>query len=98
MIIGKFTQQNGTYTGELVTLTTRQSLTFEPAEGKVDYRITMQGVEVGAAWKRTSKKSGRTYLSVKLDSPFLLAPIYGALLQQDDGHILVWSRDERKDD
>ena len=99
MIIGKFTQANGTYSGELATLGMRQSLTFEQAEGKVDYRIVSQGVEVGAAWKRTSEKSGRAYLSVKLDSPFLVTPIYAALIHQESGEsILVWSRDERKDD
>jgi uncharacterized protein (DUF736 family) len=102
MIIGNFTEQNGTYTGELVTLAARQSLTFEPSAAgeKVDYRITANGVEVGAAWKRTSEKSDRDYLSVKLDSPFIPTPIYAALIHQEDGKsILVWSRSEdRKED
>jgi hypothetical protein len=35
------------------------------------------------------------YISVRLDSPFLAAPVNCALMTQDDGgHILVWNRDD----
>lgn len=99
MIIGTFTKQNEGYTGKLVTLTTIQTLTFEPAPKGADYKVTMDGAEVGAAWKRTGKESGKAYLSVKLDSPFLPAAVNCALMAQDDGgYILVWSRDDRKQD
>jgi len=100
MIIGKFTKDGNGYVGELTTLTHRQALKFEPlAEKKVDYIVTADGVEVGAGWKKTSQRSGSAYVSVKLDSPFLLAPVYAALIHQDDGgYILIWSRDDRKDD
>jgi uncharacterized protein (DUF736 family) len=99
MIIGTFTKKNGGYSGKLITLTHSQTLAFEPAEKGVDYRVTIGGVEVGAAWKRTGKESGKAYLSVKLDSPFLPVPVNSALMAQEDGsHILVWSRDERKQD
>jgi uncharacterized protein (DUF736 family) len=82
-----------------VTLTQSQTLTFEPAPKGADYRVTIGGVEVGAAWKRTGKESGKAYLSVKLDSPFLPGPVNRALMAQDDGsHILVWNRDDRKQD
>lgn len=97
MIIGKFTRKDEGYSGKLLTLTHTQALTFEPAGKGVDYRVTAGGVEVGAAWKRTSKE-GNAYLSVKLDSPFLPAPVNCALMEQDDGCILVWSRDDRKQD
>ena len=41
--------------------------------------------------------TGKAYLSVKLDSPFLPASVNGALIEQEDGtHILVWNRDQRK--
>ena len=98
MIIGTFTKKNEGYTGKLVTLTHGQALTFEPAPKGADYKVTIGGVEVGAAWKRTAKESGKAYLSVKLDSPFLPAPVNCALMEQDSGHILVWSRDDRKQD
>ena len=57
--------------------------------------------ELGAAWAKTSKtsKAGKAYLSVKLDSPALAAPINCALTKQADGsYALVWSRDARKDE
>jgi len=98
MIIGKFTpnKTNG-YAGNLITLTHRGKLTFTAADKGVDYRVTLDGTEVGAAWKKTGKESGKAYLSVKLDSPFLPAPVNCALMAQDDGsHIMVWNRDERK--
>ena len=99
MIIGTFTKKNEGFTGKLVTITQSQTLTFEPAPKGADYRVTIGGVEVGAAWKRTGKESGKAYLSVKLDSPFLPAPVNCALMAQDDGsHILVWNRDDRKQD
>jgi hypothetical protein len=47
--------------------------------------------------EKTGRESGKPYLSVKLNSPFLLAPVIGALMPQEDGsHILVWNRDDRK--
>ena len=99
MIIGKFTRTENGYTGKLVTLTHKQTLKFEPAERGADYQVTMDDVEVGAAWKKTAKDTGKAYLSVKLDSPFLATPVNGALLEQQDGsHILVWNRDQRKAD
>ena len=97
MIIGHFTAgEDGSYTGEIVTLGTRQAVTFKPAERGADYLVTIAGYEVGAAWKRTSRES-KPYLSVKLDTPFLPAAINAALILQKDGsHALIWSR-ERAD-
>jgi uncharacterized protein (DUF736 family) len=52
---------------------------------------------VGAAWKKTARESGTAYLSVTLASPPLPKPVNCALMPQDDGsHILVWSRDDRR--
>lgn len=98
MIIGTFTQDAAGFAGTLVTLTKRQPLTFVPASRGADYQVTIDGIEVGAAWKKTSRE-GNPYLSVKLDSPFLSAPVHCALIGQGDGtHALIWSRDERKAD
>ena len=97
MIIGNFNKQAKGYVGDLITLTHRGKLIFTPASKGADYQVTLDGIEVGAAWKKTGKESGKAYLSVKLDSPFLPTPVNCALMPQDDGsHILVWSRDERK--
>lgn len=47
---------------------------------------------VRAAWKRASRER-KPYLSVKLDSLFLAAPVNAALIEQEDGtHALIWSR------
>jgi uncharacterized protein (DUF736 family) len=61
-----------------------------------DYRIVEEGeagtVELGAAWKRTSK-SDRDFLSVTLDDPALPRALSAALMPgQADSAILVWSR------
>jgi uncharacterized protein (DUF736 family) len=99
MIIGNFKTQDEGYTGNLITLTHQGTLVFEPKTKGADYQITLDGIEVGAAWKKTGRESGKAYLSVKLDSPFLPAPVNCALMAQDNGtHILVWTRDERKQD
>ena len=81
-----------------MTLTHKQALKFEPAERGADYRVIMDGIEVGAAWKKTAKETGNAYLSVKLDAPFLPAPVNGALIEQEGSYLLVWSRDQRKAD
>ena len=57
-----------------------------------DLRVIVSGVEIGAAWRRTSKED-RTYHSVKLDDPSFSAPIYANLFEGDDGEFaLIWSR------
>ena len=99
MIIGNFKTHAEGYAGNLTTLTARGTLVFEPKTKGADYQVTLDGTEVGAAWKKTGRESGKAYLSVKLDSPFLPAPVNCALMAQEDGsHILVWSRDDRKQD
>lgn len=56
------------------------------------YRIAAAGgVEIGAAWKRTSRE-GNEYLSVKLDDPSFPAPVFARLHAVEDGFDLVWSR------
>lgn len=49
-------------------------------------------IEIGAAWQKTSK-SGKPYLSVKLDDPTLPAPIHCALIEHHEHFALVWNRD-----
>ncbi|MGC2779893.1 MAG: DUF736 domain-containing protein [Bradyrhizobium sp.] len=50
--------------------------------------------EFGAAWKKTARDGDREYLSVKLDDPSFLAPIYASLVKVDgdDDFTLIWSR------
>lgn len=54
--------------------------------------MVVSGVEIGAAWRRTSKDD-RVYHSVKLDDPSFTVPIYANLFEDDDGeHALISSR------
>jgi uncharacterized protein (DUF736 family) len=59
----------------------------------IAHQISIRGV----AWKKTSAK-GNDYLSVKLDGPFLPAPINCALVKQTDGYALIWDREKPKAD
>jgi uncharacterized protein (DUF736 family) len=101
MIIGKFTQQDGGYTGSLPAFTGQSlSIRIAPTDQKgVDYLVTLSssGIELGVAWNRTSKK-GNAYVSVKLDSPFLPAPANCSLIKQTEGYALLWERAKPKAD
>jgi uncharacterized protein (DUF736 family) len=49
-------------------------------------------IEIGAAWTKQARDTGRTYLSVKLDDPCFPAPIFASLHKADGGTFnLVWS-------
>jgi uncharacterized protein (DUF736 family) len=102
MNIGTFQNAvDGRITGEFDALGVgRVKLTFEPNSKGADYTVitTENHVEVGAAWKKTAKESGKAYISVRLDSPFLAKPINVALFpaKEPEHHVLVWDRPERK--
>jgi uncharacterized protein (DUF736 family) len=97
--IGSFTRSNdGVYTGAIKTLAIDAKARLVPSDPAStsdkapDLRVIVSGVEIGAAWRRTSKE-GRTYHSVKLDDPSFTAPIYANLFDGDDGeYALIWSR------
>ena len=95
--IGSFTRgDNGTYTGEIRTLTLRVKATIVPCEREhdksPDHRVTTGGTEFGAAWTKAARETGAEYLSLKLDDPSFPAPIYATLVQGDKGeHKLIWS-------
>ena len=96
--IGSFTRdEDGSYTGTIRTLSLNIKVRFVPAEASQnekapDLRVLAgNNVEIGAAWKRTSKEN-TVYHSVKLDDPSFPAPIYANLVAVDDAYALVWSR------
>ena len=97
--IGSFTRSNdGTYTGTIKTLAIDAKARLVPSDPAStsdkapDLRVIVSGVEIGAAWRRTSKDD-RAYHSVKLDDPSFTAPVYASLVQADKGeHRLIWSR------
>jgi uncharacterized protein (DUF736 family) len=99
-IIGTFTRStDGKFSGTLKTLTLNAKLQFAAETGKTrdnapDFRIFLGTIEVGAAWQKTAKESGRVYWSVKLDDPTFTMPLYASLVESEDGKIfnLLWSR------
>jgi uncharacterized protein (DUF736 family) len=101
MNIGIFTKKaDGTLTGDLPSLHLN-GVSFEPVTQKgngPDYRATIEGAELGAAWKKTSGK-GNEYLSVQIDSPAFPAPINFAVFARKEGNYVAdWSRAKPKDD
>lgn len=52
--------------------------------------------EFGAAWRKTSRDN-REYLSVKLDDPSFVAPIYASLVEAESGYSLIWARSRSVD-
>jgi uncharacterized protein (DUF736 family) len=95
--IGSFTRgEDGAFTGTIKTLSLNIKARMVPAEPSQnekapDLRVLSGNVEIGAAWKRTSKEN-TVYHSVKLDDPSFTAPIYANLVEVDGGYSLVWSR------
>jgi uncharacterized protein (DUF736 family) len=103
MNIGHFQNAaDGRITGNMEALLVgRLKLTFVPNGKGADYTIlTETGCEVGAAWNKTAKETGKAYISGRLDSPFLPKPVNVALFPAKDAgkHELVWDRQKPKAD
>ncbi|RIA37239.1 uncharacterized protein (DUF736 family) [Hephaestia caeni] len=96
--IGTFTANNkGEFTGVIKTLTLNTKAALRPVEKEgeksPDFRISAGDMDIGAAWKKTSRE-GRDYISVKLDDPSFPAPIYATLSETETAgdYVLIWSR------
>lgn len=96
--IGTFTvNSKGEFTGVIKTLTLNTKATLRPVEKdgekSPDFRISAANMDIGAAWKKTSRE-GRDYISAKLDDPSFPAPIYATLSETDTPgeYALIWSR------
>ena len=97
--IGSFKKVGNDYHGEIATLSLKAKgvrivAESNPSNDKAPSHRVFVGreVEIGAAWRRTSKDN-RSYHSVKLDDPSFTAPIYANLFEGDDGECaLIWSR------
>lgn len=72
--IGHVTRQkDGSFTGQLTTLTIRKNIQLVPnkksKDHQPDYLVMAGDVEVGAAWNKTGQASGKDYVSVSLAAP-----------------------------
>ena len=96
-IIGTFQKRaDGGYSGSVQTLF-REAAGVElrpisrATDNGPDFRLIRGEVECGAAWAKTSR-DGRDFVSVKMDDPSLMAPIFANLVEAEDGYALIWSR------
>lgn len=94
--IGNFSTDGDGFTGTLSTLTLKAKAAILPNrkvnDRAPDFRVYAAGIEVGAAWRRTSQAQ-RDYLSIKVDDPSFPDAIYCRLITLKDGaHRLIWDR------
>jgi uncharacterized protein (DUF736 family) len=96
--IAKLTQQqDGRLVGSLETLVLKVAkLIFKPEQSDNDkapvYRVFAGPCEIGAGWKRTSE-NGNQYVTVKLDDPSFVEPIWCALFKSEGSvYVLDWNR------
>lgn len=98
--IGAFTKNSdGSYTGEIVTLTVQaKNVRIAAIERELDgegasHLVTVGRAEIGVAWGNKSA-DGVDYLAVILDDPSFEAAIHANLFDAMDGKSasLVWSR------
>lgn len=100
MIIGKFSRTSDGWSGMIQTVTGQAKARFVPNDKREnerapDFRVVSGPCELGVAWRRNAQGgSEREYLSVMLDSPFLPAPLNGAMFESSrNGEAnLVWKR------
>jgi uncharacterized protein (DUF736 family) len=98
-IIGNFKlTADGTYAGEISTLTIQRKLRLVPTDATgskaPDLRVFAGRGEIGVAWRKTSR-GGDTYFAVKLDDPSFPAPIWANLVESKQEvavHNLLWDR------
>ena len=103
MIIGQFTKtKDGNFTGSITALGAvlpKVSFDTVTGDGKApNFQITAQGADLGAAWNKSSERTGKGYLSVSLRSPFLAQPVYAALVETTEAgkYALVWNEPKAK--
>ena len=100
--IGTFKKSGHEFQGEIVTLSVQtKGVHIVPETNRVSdnapsHRVYVGRAEIGAAWSKRSSE-GRDYLSVKLDDPSLVAPIYANLVDDDgESFTLIWSRSRKQ--
>lgn len=99
-IIGAFERSEEGYVGEIQTMTINTEAKFivnnkNGNERAPDFKVVVENLEIGAAWKATSKgDEERDFLRVELDDPSFAQPIRAALFINDKGACasLKWHR------
>jgi uncharacterized protein (DUF736 family) len=98
--IGMFNLISNGFEGELfmLPLTTKgvRVVKIDPPSSNKKaptHRILVGRAEIGSAWPKTTD-DGRDYLSLTIDFPGLVAPVYAILIKdnEDEGYSAYWSR------
>jgi uncharacterized protein (DUF736 family) len=93
-------QENGSFRGQLKTLSIRTEIAIAPNAKKAhnaqpDYRVYSGDVEIGAGWSRRSETSGRDYVSLSLAAPeFGPRRLYANLVpsaDREDRFVILWN-------
>ena len=100
--IGVFKQSGSELVGDITTLTVQtKNVRIVPQENRPNdiaptHRVYSGKAEIGAAWSKRSSDN-RDYLSIKLDDPSFVAPVYANLFATENGEdfSLVWSRNRK---
>ena len=101
--IGSFKKSGNEFQGEIVTLSVQEKgvrivpETNRTSDNAPSHRVFVGRAEIGAAWSKRSSE-GRDYLSVKLDDPSFIAPIFANLFDDEGGETfsLIWSRGRKQ--
>jgi uncharacterized protein (DUF736 family) len=103
--IGSFRKSGDEFHGDIVTLGVQaKGVRIAPDTSPISdkapsHQVFVGRAEIGAASSKRSSE-GRDYLSVKLDDPSFMAPIYANLFEDGDGETstLIWSRGRKPSD
>lgn len=92
---------DGSFKGSLKTLSIRADIEIVANDSKTndshpDYRVTSDGVEIGAGWNRRSQSSGQDYVSLSLAAPEfgprrLYANLGRAAGEAEDRFAVIWN-------
>ena len=88
--------------GDITTLNVQtKNVRIVPEENRANdiaptHRVFSGKAEIGAAWSKRSSDN-RDYLSIKLDDPSFVSPVYANLFANENGadYSLIWSRNRK---
>ena len=97
-------QKDGSFVGKLKTLSI-DDIRIVPVKKKEkpshpDYRVSCKGIDVGAAWKKVGKESGKEYVSLSISAPEFgtMYANLGKAAGQDDADVfaLIWNEKSKQ--
>ena len=100
--IGVFKKAGSELVGEITTLNVQtKNIRIVPQENRPNdtaptHRVFSGKAEIGAAWSKRSSDN-RVYLSIKLDDPSFVSPVYANLFANENSEdfSLIWSRNRK---